>query len=109
MTREAKKFLFDITTAIDHIFSVYLGDLESKEDFVENLTVQRAVERELGIIGEACTKLRKIDVELSGTDSMINRRNTIVHQYDACKPQNIWDMVYQDLPSLQSEVDELLK
>lgn len=108
MTREAKKFLFDISSAIDHIFSVHLNGISNKADFESDLTVLRAVERELGIIGEACLKLQQMKVMLSGADPMINRRNTLAHQYDAFKPSNIWDLVFHDLPGLKSEVDGLL-
>lgn len=47
MTREGKKLLFDIATAIDHIFSIHLDGIVDQDEFASNLTVQRAVEREL--------------------------------------------------------------
>lgn len=108
MTRKQKKYLFDISLAIDNIFKVHLSEVKDKSEYIENLTVQRAVERELGIIGEACHRLKKMELLLASSDSMINRRHTLIHQYDVSKPGNIWEMVHHDLPSLKSEVDELL-
>ena len=109
MTREAKKYLYDISAAIEHIFSVHLSATPSKESYQVNLTVQRAIERELAIIGEACLKLTRMQISLEKGDRMINRRNTLVHQYDAFHPSSIWDLVHHDLPPLKEEVDELLK
>ncbi|MEM9717678.1 MAG: HepT-like ribonuclease domain-containing protein, partial [Bacteroidota bacterium] len=74
-----------------------------------SLTIQRAVERELQIIGEAASRLRKMGVELETTDQLINRRNTIVHQYDSFQPRTIWNFVTYQMPLIQKEVEELLK
>ena len=108
MKKTAKKYLFDISQAISHIFEVHLSQIPSKEIFLKNLTVQRATERELAIIGEACHKLQKEGVHLQHGDSMINRRNTLVHQYDSFNPRNIWDLIHHDLPPLKQEVDQLM-
>lgn len=108
MDRKLKKYLFDISTAIDNIFEIHLKNTPDKESFSTNLTVQRAVERELAIIGEACYRLRKLGLDISAADPMINRRNTLVHQYDVFKPGNIWDLIHHDLPPIKSEVRDLL-
>ncbi|MEM6802433.1 MAG: HepT-like ribonuclease domain-containing protein [Bacteroidota bacterium] len=109
MTRKQKKYLFDILMAIDNILDTHLQGIADKEAFGSNLTVQRAVERELGIIGEACFRLKKLELELPSSDPMINRRNTLVHQYDIFKAGNIWDLIRRDLEPLKDEVSSLLE
>lgn len=79
------------------------------EDLEENITAAFAIERELGIIGEALHKLQKMDTTISHSDWAINFRNTLIHQYDAVSRRTVFEHVHQDLPSLRSEVEELLK
>lgn len=108
MTLKEKKYLFDISQAIDNIFLVHLADVKDELTFETNLTILRAVEREIGIIGEALSKLQQLGCQLSYSDSIINRRNTIIHQYDATKPITIWVFIHQDLSNLKIEVEDLL-
>ncbi|MEM7659020.1 MAG: HepT-like ribonuclease domain-containing protein [Bacteroidota bacterium] len=67
------------------------------------------VERRIGIIGEAASKLAKLSLYLSATDSLINRRNTIIHQYDDFSHRALWRHIKEDLPSVLTEVAELLE
>jgi len=108
MKKIAKKHLFDISQAISHIFEVHLSQIPSKDVFLENLTVQRAEERELAIIGVACYKLQQEGVRLQNGDTMINRRNTLIHQYDSFDPVNIWELIHHDLLPLKDEVNQLI-
>ncbi|MEL6672006.1 MAG: HepT-like ribonuclease domain-containing protein [Bacteroidota bacterium] len=108
MNKREKKLHYDISLAITHIFNTHLQGIANFHSLAENLTVQRAVERKIGIIGEATYQLMRLGKSLSCSDQIINRRNTIVHQYDAFKPEGIWTFVHQELPSLKVEVDKLL-
>ena len=60
MQREAGKYLFDIRESITSI-EQYLSKKHDFDDYQANKQVRRAVERELGIIGEAMSKLLKVD------------------------------------------------
>ncbi|MEM7372436.1 MAG: HepT-like ribonuclease domain-containing protein [Bacteroidota bacterium] len=90
------------------IYFITIPDVKDELVFETNLTILRAVEREIGIIGEALSKLQQLGCRLSFSDSIINRRNTIIHQYDAIKPITIWVFIHQDLPELKIEVEGLL-
>lgn len=67
---------------------------------------QSAVERHLGIIGEA---VNKYDI-LNPNDSLVNARkivgfrNRLVHAYDAIDPSMIWAIIKQHLQPLKEEV-----
>ncbi|MCB0844003.1 MAG: DUF86 domain-containing protein [Bacteroidetes bacterium] len=106
MAKNKKKYLLDIITAIEGIQNDHLDGIHSLDDFLKNNTAQKAVERELGIIGEAIYQANKIDKNLSITrkDYFINFRNTIIHQYADVSVKRIWQIVHYDLPSLKSEV-----
>ncbi|MEO0470463.1 MAG: HepT-like ribonuclease domain-containing protein [Bacteroidota bacterium] len=109
MTRKQKKYLFDILQAIRAINEDHLGDITSLEVFSNAPTNMRAVERELEIIGEAAYRLRQAGIELTQSDALINRRNTIIHQHDSFQPKTIWYFVQQKIPLLEKEVSVLLE
>jgi uncharacterized protein with HEPN domain len=88
--------------------------LDGKRDFQEyldNKTKRRAVERELGIIGEAVSLLLKDNPEfpLSFANQMKGMRNRILHAYDAVDDTIVWKTVVVDLPVLLAEIDSLLR
>lgn len=64
MTDETKKRLADIAEAISNI-DYHLGGKRNFTEFVENITIRRAIEREFEIIGEATSKILKDDPAFS--------------------------------------------
>ena len=109
MSRIEKKYLYDISTSISTIFDDFLVGVDTYEQYKADAKTQAAVERVLMIIGEAIFKLRRKGITLSSGDQIINRRNTIAHQYDEYNPDTIWNSVHRELPGLKEEVDGLLK
>ncbi|MEZ4829294.1 MAG: HepT-like ribonuclease domain-containing protein [Bacteroidia bacterium] len=107
MSKNPKKYLYDVAQAIDIIFLHHLQGVESLADFEASITVQNAVERQIGIIGEAIYRLRQQGLTLTDTDNIINFRNTLIHQYDKIKVSTLWTFT-QRLPALKTEVDQLL-
>ncbi len=108
MSRNEKKYLFDISQAIANIFTYHLEGIKDEMGFEDAITSQRAIEREMGIIGEAAYQLRKLGLNLKDHDKLINRRNTLVHQYDVIRHGTLWQYVQLELPDLKKEVDALL-
>ena len=72
--------------------------------------LRRAVERELEIIGEAVSQLKKQDSTIVLTDSrkIIDLRNKVIHAYDSVDDTIIWGIVIKYLPLLKTEVAILL-
>lgn len=108
MAKNPKKYLYDISESIRIILSDYLSDIDSFEEYNANLMVQDAIERRLLIIAEAAHKLRQMGIVLTLSDQIINRRNTMAHQYDEINPRKIWQSIHRELPSLKEESDRLL-
>ena len=50
------KYLYDVLASVKAI-DIHLSSKRNYSDYIGNLTVQRAIERELKIIGEAINKL----------------------------------------------------
>lgn len=109
MTDREKKLLSDIVTSIGlvedftrevHTFSQYSSDLKTKG----------AVERHLGIIGEAVSKyLKESDKNHLGfAKQIISLRNRLIHSYDNVDDSIIWSILTRHLNSLKEEVNNLL-
>jgi len=58
MTEKEKKYLSDIVTSIELIVT-FTNDLQAFADYQKDLKAKAAVERHLGIIGEAVNKFLK--------------------------------------------------
>jgi uncharacterized protein with HEPN domain len=80
------------------------------KEFSANITKRRAAERELEIIGEAASKLLKLqpDFPLSSARKIVNLRNGVIHAYDNVDETIIWKIIVADLSVLLGEVEELL-
>ena len=112
MTNETRQRLLDLlildscraisqyTTGLD--FAAYESDR----------MVRDAVERRLGIIGEALS--RAADLKPALVDripelrQVVGLRNRVIHGYDAVDDEIVWDIVQNKLPRLQARVAELL-
>ncbi|WP_296619720.1 HepT-like ribonuclease domain-containing protein [Marivirga sp.] len=71
--------------------------------------LQRAVERDLEIIGEAIRKLIEIqpDIKISSVKNIIGLRNIISHAYDSIEPEMIWAIIQKDIPLLSDEINTI--
>jgi len=110
MTDEAKKYLSDIQQAII-LIEEFMIDIENFFDYQANSKTKSAVERQLGIIGEAASKFKKANVkfELTHIQQIISFRNRIIHAYDSIDDSIVWAIVKNHLPALKSETEKLLK
>ncbi len=101
--------LWDMAQAIRRI-QEFTADT-SCETYLENVFMQSAVERQLGILGEAA---RRVSIEFQQFHpeidwrNAINLRNILVHRYDQVSSEVIWNIVTSILPSLLVQVEALL-
>lgn len=110
MMQEVKKLLVDIEQSALNI-DVHLEGRRIFEEFAENITKRRAIERELEIIGEATNNLLKLDssMALTGARKIVNLRNRVIHAYDDVDETIIWKVIVMDIPALLREVQQLLQ
>lgn len=73
--------------------------------------LRRAIERNIGIIGEATNKLLKEEpsIQISHSRDIISTRNRVIHDYAAVTDDVMWKIVVNDLPQLRNEVSTLLE
>jgi len=108
MDRAIKKYLFDISSAIDSIEN-YIGSPKMFANYEKNRQLQQAVERNLEIIGEATKRILEIDpsLNISNARKIVGARNRIIHGYDDIDNAEIWSIVINSLPILKKEIDAL--
>ena len=107
MTDEAKKYLSDIIRAIE-LIEIFMDGVDDFDEYVDDLKTKSAVERQLGIIGEAVNNFRKTELEfqLTNTRDIIGFRNRIIHNYDEVDETLVWAIIHNHLPLLKEEAEE---
>ena len=111
MRLEVKKYLFDIRSAVELLTRFTTG--KSFRDYQRDAMLRAAVERKFEVIGEAITKLVRLDETIGNRISDYKRiiafRNVLIHGYADVDDRLVWDVVETNLPALRSEIEALLK
>lgn len=105
-----KTWLYDILSSINEIESYFIETPKMFDIYQNDLKTKRAVERNIEIIGEAMSRIRKenSEIEISNSKKIVDVRNRIIHGYDSVSDDVIWGIVIKNLPVLQKEVEILL-
>lgn len=111
MKLEINTWLYDILQSIEEIESYYADKPKRFEDYLSDKKTQRAVERNIEIIGEAVNRILKVDSEfkLENAHKIIGARNRIIHGYDSVSHEVIWSIIINHLPNLQAEVSKIIE
>ena len=74
--------------------------------------MRQAVGRNFEIIGEALNRLSQIDAETATRVGPVTQikafRNSLGHSYDSIDHAIVWDVIHSKLPSLLTNVEQLL-
>jgi uncharacterized protein with HEPN domain len=110
MAEKERKFLSDIINSIELIES-FTKDLKSFTDYEKDFKTKGAVERHLGIIGEAVNKFLKESEtnDLKNASQIISLRNRLIHSYDNVDDSIIWSILTRHLRPLEDEVKKKIE
>jgi len=111
MQDNVEKYLEDILIAINEI-DVFFETLPKKYDvFANSILLKRGVERNIGIIGEAMSRILKIDdaIPITNARKIVDTRNYVIHGYDTLTADILWSIIMNHIPLLKNEVEDLLK
>jgi uncharacterized protein with HEPN domain len=110
MNEKAKKYLFDILSAIGEI-EKFSQNVHNLDDYLERRDVQLISERLLSIISEAVVRLNKLKepIIFENTRQITGFRNRIIHDYDEMDADVIFNIIKVHLPKLKIEVKDLLE
>jgi len=113
MENKTEKWLSDILNSI-----VEIKEFQEAENIISflhyqrNKLVKRAIERNLSIIGEAVNRIKQGNPDtfhkIEHARAIISLRNHVIHAYDGISDENIWSILINHLPKLETEVKNLL-
>lgn len=111
MELQTKKLLYDLEQAVALIVE-FTAD-KAFEDYAASALLRSAVERQFEIIGEALSRLKRIDDEtiekITDHQRIIGFRNILAHGYDVVSDEIVWDIVRNRLPVLRQELEQINK
>lgn len=108
MQHRSDKLLLDVKQACEEMLSFHEG--VSFELYLQNKVLQLATERQFEIIGEAISRLSRIDEArlmeiIPDYRKIIGFRNMIAHGYDVIDQAVLWDFAVNKVPELLEQVD----
>ena len=95
----------------DSLSSILTGQPKLFENFKKDILRQRAIERNVEIMGEAINRILKIDAtfQLPNARAIVNTRNRVIHGYDSVTTEFLWSLIIKHIPALKEDIQSLLK
>lgn len=110
MHADARKLLWDAKQAADRTVRFTHG--KTFDDYQADELLRSGVERQLAIVGEALSQLRRIDPATAGAIAELPRvvgfRNFLIHAYANVDSRIVWGIIEADLESLRASLGALL-
>jgi uncharacterized protein with HEPN domain len=111
MRPEIAKLLHDMKSASERVGRFVEG--KTFNDYLSDELLRSGVERQFEIIGEAMTRLMKLDETVAERITEYRKisgfRNALIHGYDSIDDETSWGIIEGKLPLLRVELDALLK
>lgn len=111
MRPEVQKYLYDIGEACRKL-EEFTRD-RSFEEYLANEMLRSAVERQFEIVGEALSRLHRVDPGVAESVPDFRRivafRNILIHGYAMIRNETVWGVIQTDLPVLSTRIKELLR
>ena len=106
MDEYIEKHLIDVLNAINEVESFFADRPKLFQEFQNDMLRQRAVERNIEIMGEAINRILKANPEfqLTNAKAIINTRNRVIHGYDSVTTEFLWSLIMKHIPALKNDV-----
>jgi uncharacterized protein with HEPN domain len=111
MSKEPLEYLKHIRDESLYILSVTTKGV-TKEEFLNDETLKRAVVRSLEIIGEATKKIPgdfKIKWNNVKWKEMAGMRDRLIHDYIGVNYSIVWDVIINKIPELNAQVSKVIE
>lgn len=109
MSKEAIEYIRHIHDECAYIISV--SQHLSKNEFLDDETLKRAITRSLEIIGEAAKKVPadfKVKWNTIQWKNMAGMRDRLIHDYIGVNYSIVWDVIKNKIPDLHNQISEVL-
>ena len=105
-----EKHLIDVLNATIEVESYFADAPKLFQNFQKDMLRQRAVERNVEIMGEAINRILKVDpnFELPNAKAIISTRNRVIHGYDSVTTEFLWSLIIRHIPALKKDVENIL-
>lgn len=110
MSKDPIEFVKHIRDECSYILSFANSNL-TKDDFLKDETLKRAVVRSLEIIGEATKKIPadfKIKWDSITWKYMAGMRDRLIHDYMGGNYSIVWDVIKNKIPELYQQIIEVI-
>jgi uncharacterized protein with HEPN domain len=108
---EDLKLLHDVEQAARRISEFTRG--KTQDDYLDDVLLRSAVERQFEIIGEAVNWLQRdnpsLAAEIGDYKKIIAFRNVLVHRYDVISHDIVWEAVEIKVPLLLDDIKRILE
>lgn len=111
MSKEPIEYLKHIRDESLYILSVINNGL-TKDDFLRDETLKRAVVRSLEIIGEATKKIPadfKVKWNSIQWKNMAGMRDRLIHDYMGVNYSIVWDVIKNKIPELYNQIETVIE
>jgi len=111
MSKEPIEYLKHIRDESSYLLSVITAD-KTKDEFLADETLKRAVIRSLEIIGEATKKIPadfKVKWDTIKWKNMAGMRDRLIHDYMGVNYSIVWDVVKNKIPELHIQITEVIE
>ncbi len=111
MDERIEKYLTDISICITQIEDSLVRFGRKYEVFEADIVFRLFIERNIEIMGEAMNRILKIrpSINVTSARKIVDTRNYVIHAYDSLKPDILWAIVINHIPTLKNEIDALLR
>jgi uncharacterized protein with HEPN domain len=110
MQHDPRAWLWDVRQAADSVAAFVQG--RGFAEYIADLMLRSAVERQFEIAGEAVNRLSREAPELAARLPDLRRaiamRNALIHGYREVDNATVWQIIHDDLPVLRAQVAALL-
>jgi len=110
MSKEPIEYLKHIRDESAYIVTIVNNGL-TKEDFLRDETLKRALVRSLEIIGEATKKIPadfKLKWDSIKWKDMAGMRDRLIHDYMGVNYTIVWDVIKNKIPILYNQIEEVI-
>ncbi|MFP4366180.1 MAG: DUF86 domain-containing protein [Bacteroidales bacterium] len=111
MSKEPIEYLKHIHDESSYILSVITPE-KTKDDFLADETLKRAVIRSLEIIGEVAKKI-PADFKVKWSNikwkNMAGMKDRLIHDYIGVNYSIVWDVVKNKIPVLHIQIEEVIE
>ncbi|MEI6749363.1 MAG: DUF86 domain-containing protein [Bacteroidota bacterium] len=110
MSKDPIEFLKHIRDESKFILS-FIDKGLTKDDFLNDEVLKRAIVRSLEIIGEASKKIPvdfKLKWDLISWKNMAGMRDRLIHDYMGVNYSIVWDVIKNKIPELYIQISKVL-